>query len=69
MNILIKPITVTFKLINYNETIKISLNEELEKFLLGKGAIKVGFTTLETLAGGPPGSDITYVLPEAQSAI
>lgn len=49
--------------------IKISLNEELEKLLLGKGAIKVGFTTLETLAGGPPGSDITYVLPEAQSAI
>ena len=48
MNILIKHFTVTFKLINYNEMIKISLNEELEKLLLGKGAIKVGFTTLET---------------------
>jgi len=46
-----------------------SLQKEIEEFLLEQGAIKVGFTTLETLEGGPPGSDITYVLPEAQSAI
>ncbi len=29
----------------------------------------VGFATLETMAGGPPGADLTYLLPEAQSAI
>jgi epoxyqueuosine reductase QueG len=31
--------------------------------------MKVGFATLETMAGGPPGADITYKLPEAKSAI
>lgn len=31
--------------------------------------MKVGFATLETMTGGPPGADITYKLPEAQSAI
>jgi epoxyqueuosine reductase QueG len=29
----------------------------------------VGFATLETMSGGPPGADLTYLLPEAQSAI
>ena len=29
----------------------------------------MGFVTLETMAGGPQGADITYLLPEAQSAI
>lgn len=29
----------------------------------------MGFVTLETMDGGPPGADITYLLPEAQSAI
>jgi len=29
----------------------------------------VGFATLDTMSGGPPGADITYLLPEAQSAI
>ncbi|MFX0187237.1 MAG: epoxyqueuosine reductase [Candidatus Hodarchaeota archaeon] len=37
--------------------------------LIERGAIRVGFATLETMAGGPPGADITYLLPEAQSAI
>jgi len=46
-----------------------SLQKEIKEYLLEQGAVKVGFTTLETLEGGPPGSDITYVLPEAQSAI
>ena len=46
-----------------------TLNEEVEEFLKSKGAIKVGFATIETLAGGPPSSDLTYILPEAQSAI
>ena len=37
--------------------------------LLQGGAAKVGFATLETMVGGPPGADITYLLPGAQSAI
>jgi len=46
-----------------------TLNKEIEDFLFKKGAVKVGFATLETLAGGPPSTDITYILPEAKSAI
>lgn len=45
------------------------LEEEIEQFLAKWGAISVGFATLETLAGGPPSADITYVLPEAKSAV
>ena len=33
------------------------------------GASSVGIATRETLEGGPPSTDLTYVLPEAQSAI
>jgi epoxyqueuosine reductase len=33
------------------------------------GVCAVGIATKETLAGGPPSTDLTYVLPEAQSAI
>ncbi|NVM01147.1 MAG: hypothetical protein HWN67_02345 [Candidatus Helarchaeota archaeon] len=46
-----------------------ALNNEIEEFLSKRGAIKVGFATLETLAGGPPSTDLKYVLPEAKSAI
>ena len=45
------------------------MNQEVEKFLLERGALKVGFATAETLAGGPPSIDLSYPLPEAQSAI
>lgn len=45
-----------------------TLNQEIEVFLKDKGAIKVGFASRETLEG-PPSSDITYVIPKAQSAI
>ncbi|MCP4760207.1 MAG: epoxyqueuosine reductase [archaeon] len=48
---------------------KKSYNKMIEEFLLERGVIKVGFVTLETMAGGPPSADLTYVLPEAQSAI
>jgi len=37
--------------------------------LFDGGAKKVGFASLETMAGGPTGVDITYLLPEAQSVI
>ena len=45
------------------------LENEIRQFLMSRGAIRVGFATLETMAGGPPSSDLTYVLPEARSAI
>jgi epoxyqueuosine reductase len=34
-----------------------------------EGACEVGIATIETLEGGPPSSDLTYVLPEAKAAI
>jgi len=37
--------------------------------LLEGGAEKVGFATLETVKSDMPGTDLTYLLPEAQSAI
>jgi epoxyqueuosine reductase len=46
-----------------------TLNKEVETFLKDRGAIRVGFVTIETLAGGPPSTDLTYILPEAHSAI
>lgn len=45
------------------------LENEIRQFLTDRGAIRVGFATRETMAGGPPSSDLTYVLPEARSAI
>jgi epoxyqueuosine reductase len=35
----------------------------------GKGAIAVGIATTETLQGGPPSTDLSYVLAEVKSAI
>lgn len=46
-----------------------TLNKEIENFLTKRGAIKIGFATLETLADGPPSVDLTYILSEAKSAI
>jgi epoxyqueuosine reductase QueG len=37
--------------------------------LLEGGAKKVGFATLETMKSDMPGTDLTYLLPEAQSAV
>ena len=47
----------------------INLEKKIEDILLERGAKKVGFASLETMSGGPTGADITYLLPEAQSAI
>ncbi len=38
-------------------------------FVKGLGACEVGIATLETLAGGPPTTDLTGVLPQAKAAI
>ena len=42
------------------------LTEELKEMALTLGAFKVGIATTETLAGGPPSTDLTYVLPKNQ---
>jgi len=54
--------------INGKKDHDLPLEKEIEQFLLERGAIKVGFATRETLAG-PPNADITYIIPEARSAI
>ena len=38
-------------------------------YTLCEGAFKAGIATVETLAGGPPSTDLSYVLPGATSAV
>jgi epoxyqueuosine reductase QueG len=45
------------------------LSRIVQEFVLIEGGCKAGIATLETLEGGPPSSDLTYVLPEAKSAV
>ena len=45
------------------------LTVDLKEMALTLGAFKVGIATAETLAGGPPSVDLTYVLPAAKSAV
>ncbi len=45
------------------------LTQRVIEFAELEGACSVGIATVETLAGGPPTADITYVLPEAKSAV
>ena len=56
---------------NSSKEQKTTLNSEIEKFLLEKGAIKVGFATQETMHSpeGIPSTDITKILPDGQSAV
>jgi len=46
-----------------------SLNENIQEFLLERGAIRVGFAHKDALAGGPPSADLDYTLPGARSAV
>ena len=45
------------------------LSQDLKDMAVTLGACKVGIATTKTLAGGPPSVDLSYVLPEAKSAI
>ena len=45
------------------------LSEFAKKFLTELGACAVGVCTKETLAGGPPSTNLEYVLPGAKSAV
>jgi len=47
----------------------VTLKDEVEHFLLEQGAVSVGFATKKALEGGPPTTDMTYVLPEAETVI
>ena len=47
----------------------IDLNSLVLEYPLLEGAIKSGIATLETLVGGPPSVDLSYVLPDAKSAV
>ena len=47
----------------------VELTESLKEMALTRGAFKVGIATTKTLLGGPPSADLTYVLPEAKSAV
>ncbi len=45
------------------------LSSLLREMALIDGACAAGITTTETLEGGPPSADLTYVLPHAKSAV
>ena len=45
------------------------LSRIVREFVIIEGSCTAGITTLQTLSGGPPSSDLTYVLPKARSAI
>jgi epoxyqueuosine reductase QueG len=46
-----------------------NLSETVIDFAKEEGTCAAGIATVETLAGGPPSADLTYILPEAKSAI
>jgi epoxyqueuosine reductase QueG len=48
---------------------KEQLTQLAKKLVLSSGAVAAGVATTETLQGGPPSTDLTYILPEARSAI
>jgi len=45
------------------------LSELVKDIARHSDAVAVGIATTETLAGGPPSTDLTYVLPQARSAV
>jgi epoxyqueuosine reductase QueG len=45
------------------------LSQDVLDYVTCLGTSAAGIATVDTLAGGPPSADLTYVLPEAKSAI
>jgi epoxyqueuosine reductase QueG len=45
------------------------LSALIHEYLKPEGVIGSGIATLETLAGGPPSTDLTYVMPKAKAAV
>ena len=48
---------------------KEKLTRLVKNMVMSYEAVAVGIATTETLEGGPPSTDLTYVLPEAKSAV
>ena len=48
---------------------KEKLARTVKNLVLHSGAVAVGIASTGTLEGGPPSADLTYVLPEARSAV
>ena len=46
-----------------------TLTEQVKEIIRSYGGARMGITARETLVGGPPSADLTYILPEAKSAI
>ncbi|MCP4131739.1 MAG: epoxyqueuosine reductase [bacterium] len=46
-----------------------NLSSIVKEMALNAGACAVGIATTETLEGGPPSADLSYVLPNAKSAV
>jgi len=46
-----------------------ALNKIISDYLLGNGAVSVGFATKETLQDSPPSADITYLMQNGLSAV
>ena len=46
-----------------------SLTQQVKGIVQSYGTVRVGIATRETLEGGPPSADLTFILPEARSAI
>lgn len=46
-----------------------TLSRIAREFVIIEGACAAGIATLETMAGGPPSADLSYVLPGAKSAV
>lgn len=45
------------------------LSNTVKDLALGGSAVAVGIVTNETLKGGPPSTELSYILPEAKSAV
>lgn len=45
------------------------LTQTVKDMAMCLGAVAAGIATTKTLEGGPPSADLTYVLPEAKSAV
>ncbi len=46
-----------------------SLTQEVKDLIRAYGPGRVGIATRDTLAGGPPSTDLTFILPEGRSAV
>ena len=47
----------------------VKLTQSIKEMAMNRGASKIGIATTKTLLGGPPSANLTYVLPEAKSAV